>query len=482
MTLIRSIAQLQDSIEALITKGDLDAALRKIHHVVDQVFCEPINTGAIYGSRLLDNHCQRIGALNLRRINATIRSLPAFVPNNNTVVYLASRLYATGGHTAVLADLIRLGPNTKSVILVSGTVGPTDLAALQHRFKGLDQVSFECAPRGSRFDKLDWLQHRLLALSPHTVWLFNHCQDSVAVAAVQPDAGYMLRFYHHADHQLCLGVHLDYADHIDPHPMGFHNCRQRLGIEENRYLPLVVNDRGVCINDGGRSTNQGLITCTSAPPNKVEAPYFIRYADVIPELVRATGGKHVHIGPLSVLTRLRIKRGMRQLGLPESGFVYVPYVPSVWQALHKYSVDLYVTSFPYGGGRTLIEAMGAGVPVALHLHTHSRLLSCFDMAFEGALLWRNPQELYKQLKTVDLESLSAIGRAARRNYEENYQEGILATALGDWQHPVPPPKLREGYVSDELQLALDISCQVSFSGIISRIANRALRRWKSSRA
>jgi hypothetical protein len=482
MTLIKSIAQFQDAIGTLITEGDLDSALRQIHRVVDQVFCEPINTGCIYGSRLLDSYCQMIGAMNWRRVCANAQPRPTGGPPNNTVVYIASRLYPTGGHTAVLADIIRLGPKTKSVILISGTVGATDLAALLHRFKEIEQVSFECAPRGSRLEKLDWLQHRLLALSPDTVWLFNHCQDSVAVAAVQPDAGYRLRFYHHADYQLCLGVHLAYADHIDPHPMGFHNCRDKLGVQGTRYLPLVVKDRGVCIGAESHSPNQGLITCTAAPPSKVEAPYFIRYADVIPELVKTTGGKHIHIGPLSLPTRLRIRRGMRKLDLPETSFVYIPYVPSVWHALHKYSVDLYVTSFPYGGGRTLIEAMGAGVAVALHLHTHSRLLSSFDMAFEGAILWRDPQELYRQLKAVNIKSLSVLGRAARRNYEENYQEQILARALEDWQHPLPSPKLREGYGPDELQQALDITCQVSFFGVIRRMANRALRRWKSSRA
>jgi len=482
MPLLLSVNKLSAAIDSHIARGDLDSALRLIHRAVDQVFCEPINTGCIYGSKLLDSHCQMIGAMNWRRVCANAQTRPTGGPPNNTVVYLASRLYTTGGHTAVLADIIRLGPKTKSVILISGTVGATDLAALLHRFKENEQVSFECAPRGSRLEKLDWLQHRLLSLSPATVWLFNHCQDSVAVAAVQPDAGYKLRFYHHADYQLCLGVHLAYADHIDPHPMGFHNCRDKLGVQANRYLPLVVKDKGLCIGKESHSPNHGLITCTAAPPNKVEAPYFIRYADVIPELLQTTGGKHIHIGPLSLLTRLRIKRGIRTLGLPETSFVYIPYVPSVWHALHKYSVDLYLTSFPYGGGRTLIEAMGAGVAVALHLHIHSRLLSSFDMAFEGALLWRDPQELYRQLQMVDIESLHKFGQAARRNYEENYQEEILAKALEDWQHPLQSPILREGYVPDDLQKALDITYQVSFLGAMRRMANRALRRWKSSRA
>ena len=41
-------------------------------------------------------------------------------------------------------------------------------------------------------------------------------------------------------------------------------------------------------------------------------------------------------------------------------FIYMPWVPSVWKTLHDCRVDLYIASFPYGGGLTLIEAMGAG--------------------------------------------------------------------------------------------------------------------------
>lgn len=482
MALIQSVAKLQGAIDTQIALGDLDSALRLIHRTVDQIFCEPINTARIFGSKWLDDYCQKIGAINWQRIRDNPRITPSSGESVNTVVYVASRLYTFGGHTPVIADMIRLGPLAKSIILITGTVGKTDITAIQHRFEGLARVSFECAPRGTHLEKLDWLQRKLLELSPATVWLFNHVQDSVAVAAVQPDAGYRLRYYHHGDHQLCLGVYLDYADHIDPHPMGFHNCRNNLGIQCNRYLPLTVKDQGERPIKMERASDTELITCTAASRNKIESPYFINYADVVPEMLHASGGKHIHIGPLSPLTLWRVRRAMRKLEVSESRFIYIPYVRSVWQALHEHRVDLYVTSFPYGGGRTLIEAMGAGVAVALHLHCHSRLLSSFDMAFEGAMLWRNPQELYNYVQQTDAETLKQQGHAARRKYQECYREEVLATALADWEQPLPPPSLLAGYAPDKLQQALDITDQLSCIGVLRRIFCRAVRRWKSSQA
>jgi hypothetical protein len=483
MALVRSIAQFQDKIKAHLSEGNLDAALYSIHRLVDQIFCEPINTAQIFGSKLLDDLCQEVGAVNLYRLRSGKFSLPDNdkQANNseNVVVYVVSKLQASGGHTAVLADIIRLAPPARSVILVTGIGGITDQESIQHRFDFIQNVSFEYAPRGIHIDKLDWLQRKILALKPTDVWLFNHHQDSVAVAAVQPNAGYQLHFYHHGDHHLCLGVHLSYADHVDIHPMGYHYCREELNIKDNRYLPMAVEDMGDRPETSQFKCGADLVTCTAAGFNKVEVPYFIRYVDVIPELLHASGGKHIHIGRLTTLALRRIRSSMRRLGLHDSKFIYIPFVPSVWKALHEYKVDLYITSFPYGGARTLIEVMGAGVPIAAHSHCTSRLLGTFDMAYEGAFVWRNPQELYHFVKKLDAEHLESFSKLARKRYLDFHSEQILINALALNAEHLQAPPLYSGYVQDSLQHALDISNQVSCFGAIRRFLYRTYRSWKS---
>ena len=483
MALIRSIAQFQDKIKAHLSAGNLDAALYSIHRLVDQIFCEPINTAQIFGSKLLDDLCQEVGAVNLYRLRSGKFPLPdndkQADNSENVVVYVVSKLQASGGHTAVLADIIRLAPSTRSVILVTGVGGLTDQESIQHRFDSIQNVSFEYAPRGKHIDKLDWLQRKILALKPTGVWLFNHHQDSVAVAAVQPNAGYQLHFYHHGDHHLCLGVHLDYADHVDIHPMGYHCCREELNIKDNRYLPMAVKDLGRRPETLQFLNGERLVTCTAAGFNKVEVPYFIEYMQVIPDLLMASGGKHIHIGRLSLSARHKIWHKIRKLGLPATSFVYIPFVSSVWKALHDYKVDLYVTSFPYGGARTLIEAMGAGIPVAVHSHCTSRLLGTFDMAYEGACIWRNPQELYHFVKKLDAEQLESLSKLARKRYLDFHGEQILINALGINAENLQAPPLYLGYVQDGLQHALDISNQVSCFGAIRRFLYRTYRRWKS---
>lgn len=482
MTLVRSVATLQDKIRAHIARRDLDAALILIQDAVNQIFCEPINTTRIFGSKLLDDFCQDIGAISWRDVLNQPHPKPSAAQktsdHENIVVYIVSKLQASGGHTAALADMIRLAPPVQSVILVTGISGATDREAVQHRFDTIPNVAFEYAPRGKHIQKLEWLQLRLQELAPTDVWLFNHHQDSTAVAAVQPDTGYKLHFYHHGDHHLCLGVNLSFADHIDPHPMGFYGCRERSGIEDNRYLPLVVSDQGSRPESLDFLSNGSLVTLTAAGFNKVEVPYFIQYVDVIPELLRASRGKHIHIGRLTPMALKRIRKGLRTRGLQESAFLHIPFVPSVWKALHEYRVDLYIASFPYGGARTLIEAMGAGVPLAIHSHCSSRLLGTFDMAYEGAFVWRNTDELYKFVQHADAAMLRKQSYLSRRRYEDCYREETLKNALQPNAELLLPPALHKGYAPDVLQLAFDVSNQVSMIGALRRFLYRNYRKWR----
>ena len=264
--------------------------------------------------------------------------------------------------------------------------------------------------------------------------------------------------------------------------MGYHYCRNGLNIKDNRYLPMTVKDMG-CRPEALQFLNgERLVTCTAAGFNKIEVPYFIQYVNVIPELLHASGGKHIHIGRLSPLALRRIRSGMRKLGLHDSAFEYIPFVASVWKALHEHQVDLYITSFPYGGARTLIEAMGAGIPIAIHSHCTSRLLGTFDMAYEGALVWRNPKELFDFVQSIDTATLENLGKLARSRYLDFHNEDVLKKALAEQAEPLQAPPLYEGYAPDELQHALDISNQVSCIGTIRRFLYRTYRQWKSSRA
>lgn len=474
-----SISSLKKAVSLLVDQGDINKALHLVHDFVERIVTEPLCTSQVFGSKTLDDLCQRIGKASLMEIKQEIADAAPSQGDSTIFVYIVTKLQKSGGHTRVIEDFIKAQPESQHVILLTELEGRSDTGYLIKGLAKQADIIFEQAPRVSYQQRLTWLQRRLLKIRPKKVYLFNHHQDSVAVAAIQPEMKLDANFYHHGDHHLCLGVYLSHLEHIDPHPMGYHNCRDELGID-NSYVPLTVEDKGDRVADLPFLHNGALTTCTAARSNKIEIPYFVSYLELIPKLLKATGGRHVHIGQLTPWALLKIRRGLRRYGIQPDRFIYTPWVPSVWKALQHYRVDLYVASFPYGGGLTLIEAMGAGIPVVLHRHVFSRILSGIDLAYKGAFSWRSPAELLDYCVSVTAGDLNEAGRSGRLQYEKFHTPNNLQFILNDAaQNHLKPEKLSANFSVARDEWALWMERQLNIRRLLSRGIYRAARRLRA---
>ena len=475
----KSLHSLTERLAIAVGQGELDHALRAIHDFVERIITEPLCTSQVYGSRKLDELCQKIGRANLEAIGAPPGDAADPPPESRLVVYIVTRLQKSGGHSRVIEDFIAAQPEARHLILATDLGGKSDTDYLLNGVGKHSKVLLEGAGAGNFQQRLTWLQSRLLKTRPHKVYLFNHHQDSVAVAAVQPAMKIDGSFYHHGDHQLCLGVHLSHLQHIDLHPMGYHTCREVLGID-NTYIPLTADDKGDRPSDWPFMPAGRLTTCTAARSNKVEVPYFVSYLELVPELLKATGGKHIHIGRLTPWALFRIRRGLKRQGIPAERFIYTPWVPSVWKALHEFRVDLYVASFPYGGGLTLIEVMGAGIPLALHRHIFSKVVSGIGLAYRGAFSWRFPEDLLAYCGSVTVSDLVQAGRAGRRQYETFHRpERLQAILNGTAGEQAVPDDASDDFVVEADEFASWMERQLSLGRVLARAAYRGFRRLRS---
>jgi glycosyltransferase involved in cell wall biosynthesis len=448
-----SLSALRDSIEARAREGDLETPLEMIQNFVEGIVSDALATGRVFSAPALDALCLRLGAQMLSQIHGVMPSI-----SERRIVYVATE-FGHGGHTLLAADFVRYMPDHEHIFLITDLFGNRHRDASDLRLVPLG-ARVEMAPGGSRLEKLMWLLTRLSQLAPERIYWFNHHQDAVAIAAAQPEIPGEKYFIHHADHQLCLGVHLPHLNHVDLTNLGFFNCRDVLGIANNHYWPLVCDDLGPRDQGRGFIAAGRLRTCTSGSGNKFEIPYLHDYADVVARMLRATGGDHVHVGYLSEEYLERIHRRLADEEIPPERLIHMPWVPSLWRTLIDREVDVYLMSWPIGGGKALIEAMGAGISPVIHVNYISRFHSGFDLGYAKALTWRTPADLIEQLMELTPERLAVQSCAARAHYKRHHIPEILASLLRQGDAGVAPgPIPLRGYHPDALQVFLDERAQ-----------------------
>lgn len=451
-------------------------SLSKIQHSVLRIISEPLCTARFYGAEELDHECIELRGLVANKLDSDRKSVTKVDSNPNHVVFIASRLQKSGGHTRVIEDFASLLPHSKKTIVVTEVPARSD-RILEAKLQDLG-VKVLWAPRGNLYKKLVWLQRTLLALNPGTVYLFNHHEDSVAIAGMSVLGDIDKYFYHHADHHFCLGLHLKGFKHIDFHAFGYHRCRNESQITDNIYLPLTASDFGVDSKVEFMQAGQ-LVTCSAAGHNKLEVPHFVSYFDLIPELLAKTGGKHIHIGKLSWFARRKLQWNLRKAGVDSSNFVYVPWVPSVWKALQAFRVDLFIASFPIVGGKTLVEVMGAGVPLVVHDNPVSRFLGGVDMAYPSAFCWREPEQLIEFCKSVNTAMLRSQSQDARAYYEQYHYPELLRQALQEGKQLVAPPLNPHVSPPSDLLAALQVCRENTPLRWLRKNLYRKLKIWRS---
>jgi len=246
-----------------------------------------------------------------------------------------------------------------------------------------------------------------------------------------------------------------------------------LGLNNN-YIPLTFEDKSRLVK---LRNNENLLTATAAGFNKVEIPYCVNYLKLIPKILKETNGKHLHIGKLTPWGLWILYSEMRKLGVSRDNFIYIEWTTSVWEKLKEYNVDAYLVSFPYGAGLTLIEAMGAGLPVVLHQHFYSRVLSSLELAYPDAFVWSTPDELIDHLKGLTPKQMSVESDMARCQYEKYHRSDFLKEYLNSSNKPqIDVPSLSRKFKPRLDEWAVWVDNQFKFSNIVFRIIYRLARK------
>jgi hypothetical protein len=449
----RDVPSLLADARGAAARGDIEHALGTLiafgQQVLRQQLSSPLlaNSDIAGGDRSIDACIAAIGALALPNLPAVPRE-----PAARRTVHIATQLYTTGGHTRLLRSYADADKTREQIVLVTDLAQDTNREAVAPLFAGRH---VEWCPPGTATTKLEWLMGRLYALAPERVILFQHHFDAVALAACQPELVPDLYFVHHADYTFTFGVYFPRATHIDGSLQDLENCRRRLGVTGNLFVPYTADDRG--LNPApSRPGARALTTCTASTHTKLSRPaYRYSYLDLFPRLFKQRVKRHVHIGELPGPMLAEIYRRLDSAKIPRERFDYRGNVPSFWDALREHDIDVCIGSFPIGGGLTVTEAMGSGTPYVVHGNYVQRVLCEIDQIYPEGFVWRELDELDTALDTLAGGACPAHAKAARAQYERFHLPSQLTAALsGARVVGAHEPALRP-HRRDNLQIVLD---------------------------
>jgi hypothetical protein len=353
-------------------------------------------------------------------------ALSAARPGGGTLV-VATELYPVGGHSRVVADLMRELPDATLVL--------TDLFG-NYR-KAPDHLNFvhdqqDRAPVLVLLQRTLWAKCQELArlvrkLAPSNIIYLQHHQDPVAFIGSLGYAPARKTLVHHCDHAPSLGGTLAGVAHADFSEELAAVCTQVLQ-RPVQLLPLHVADQGV--KTFAPLQGQAWSVVTSGTHIKFARSGPVALQAIAHTVLSATEGHFFHIGPIAQDWVAEIHQYLGAQGLDPLRFEALGSVPSLWQTLQKLDAHLYLGSAPAGGGRAAIEAQGCAYPVAFYRSQvqESTTLKVDSVYASKALGWSDLGELRELLRAFALRQ-AEFAQAARALYESRYSATVFAAAL-----------------------------------------------------
>lgn len=402
-------------LAALLERGNLEMFLKRLAELNTKLLSEPL-----WGRALFVPELDELA----RRASLILAPSPNPPTNSKLLVYIATEIYATGGHTRVIEDIAAMLPAYRHVLIVTAMHRPhPPLALLKPRFEELN-LHTHLLQGLSRAEKARELSSLIAALGPQAILLLAHPDDSIANAGVAGHSAPRVLLLHHSDHQPSLGASRTDYTHVDLTTACHRFCASRPEPRAS-LLNLTVKDVGT-VRFVDRDSTIG-VTCGA--PHKYTGSNEFSYAELLAALFAAGVDQILHIGDMPEEQKDLIRTEIVANGQNPGRIVFLPNTTSLTEKLLEISPDFYVVSHPIVGGKATVEALSVGLPI-LHARPASAppLLSV-DMTFGTSVTVSTLEQIPVAVHRLDKEK-RVLAKQSRAIYENHYspaafREGLL---------------------------------------------------------
>lgn len=402
--------EINELIQSSINSEDYNLILKIIIQYVHNLIKKPEVIGKYFYLNELDE------LLNLLANRIEDKFCKNFIKEGfkgyqNNGLILATEIYNTGGHTNVIADIVKEYPTTNIIL--------TDLfgryqKGLWSNFTSLIPVEtlIYILPSESLINKVVRLANHLIR---HTgpLFLLNHQDDVVILIAALISKKTNIYFIHHADYSPCLGCTLTQFKHIDLFKEKYNKCFNSLD-KKPTLMPLAVKD----IGSKPILRKDKVNTVTSGSFNKYNRDGSLSYKLIVERILNTIDGNHYHIGKIDDSYLIELKNYLEQQKINFNRFLYVEHVPSLWHALKEINAEIYIASAPINGGRTEIEAQGCGYPI-ISFKDETKPILEYSLHSSTTLYYSSLDELELRIDEC-VESIQFLGESSRNFYLENF--------------------------------------------------------------
>ena len=380
----------------------------------------------VYYSSYIDTLCASLSYIDMVRNRNHVQTI-SFA---NRVAIVIGNLRPHGGGIFVeIEELIDIYREKQVYLIVTNMdeVPEEVTSYLLGRHHNLSIIS----PPKNQSKRLAWLKEQMVTISPYRCYYYCSHNDPYGSVLVQKGACENVCLFSFDHGYLCGITNPNLDTVVAKRPVDYH------------LLKKTLKDKVICIPTWSEKAkdiedycyepfhnHSNLITASGAARfYKIDGAPPKRYFDMIVSLLKLTGGKHFHFGPIPDEKMLELQSKMEEMGIGPENFVHIEWSDNMPLDLLKNNVDIFIEPFPVVSYKMTLEVLSAGIPIIINnglMRTHVVDFAPFD-----TLTWSYPEEFLEKLSSVNTAFLKKASENALNYFRKHHDKEQIVPLLFD---------------------------------------------------